>query len=225
MDTGSEVIAMRWSGVVFDMDGVLVDSEGPLSVIAAAALRDFGVPASAEDFQVFIGMGEDAYIGGVARRHGFAYDLAMKDHVYEKYIEMAPAVVRPFPGAVDLVRSLRARGIPVAVASSADRPKVEANLRALGLGTGDFDAVVTGDDIARKKPDPDIYLEASRRLHVPSTSCVAVEDAASGVRSARAAGMDCIGLATSLAPQVLRDAGATHVAEDIRSAAEEFLHD
>ena len=93
------------------------------------------VPASAEDFQVFIGMGEDAYIGGVARRHGFAYDLAMKDHVYEKYIEMAPAVVRPFPGAVDLVRSLRARGIPVAVASSADRPKVEANLRALGLGT------------------------------------------------------------------------------------------
>ncbi len=201
--------------VIFDMDGVLVDSEGALADIAALSLRDDGVPASPQDFEPFIGMGEDAYIGGVVRLHGMEYRPFMKAHIYARYIELAPDRVREFPGAADLVRDLVRSGFRVAVGSSADRPKVLANLSALGLEESDLHALVTGSDIHRKKPEPDIYLEAARRIRADPARCLVVEDAESGVRAAVAAGMTCLGVATSRPADALVAAGATSVLPDL----------
>ena len=96
--------------VLFDCDGVLVDSEAPLARIAAMALRDFGIPAEPSDFAPFVGMGEDAYIGGVAAQYGAVFTAELKQHVYDKYVELCDAFVLPMPGVRELLAALRSAG-------------------------------------------------------------------------------------------------------------------
>jgi HAD superfamily hydrolase (TIGR01509 family) len=94
------------------------------------------------------------------------------------------------PGAVDAVREL-ARALPLAVASSSNRPLIDAVLETAGIASC-FEVTVSSEEVARGKPSPDVYLEAARRLGVPAERCAAVEDSASGIRSAQAAGMTVI---------------------------------
>ena len=179
----------RIAGVIFDMDGVLVESE---PFIAEAAVRMFaekGVAVRPEDFRSFIGMGEDRFLGGVAEARGVVLDLPRdKVRTYEIYLELIQGRIKPLPGVADFIGRCRFLGLRLAVASSADRMKVEGNLRQLGLPSGTFDAVVVGEDIIRKKPAPDIFLEASRRLGMEPGVCLVIEDAIAGVAAARAAG-------------------------------------
>lgn len=200
--------------ILFDMDGVLCDSE-PL--IAEAACRMFaerhGVRPSPADFHPFIGTGEDRYLGGVAERYGVRLNgPADKARVYEIYLEIVPGRLRPYPGVREFIAAARADGWRLAVATSADRIKMEANLREIGLPETTFDACVTGEDIVHKKPAPDIFLLAARRAGAPPARCVVIEDAVSGIRAAKAAGMRCLALTTSHAADALRAAGADRVA-------------
>src|SRR5215212_5037331 len=147
-------------GVIFDMDGVLVDSE---PFICEAAMRMFeqtyGQVVRREDFSPFVGAGEDRFIGGVAEKYHLTLSMPRdKFRTYEIYLDIIRGRLDPLPGAVEFVRSVRSRGLRSAVATSADRVKMEGNLREIGLAVADFDAVVTGDDVARKKPDPEIFL-------------------------------------------------------------------
>jgi beta-phosphoglucomutase len=119
------------------------------------------------------------------------------------------------PGALALVRGLRAAGIKAATATSADRVKLDANLKAVGLGEGDFDALVCGNDVSRKKPFPDIYIEAARRLGVEPKDCLVIEDAPEGLRAGAAAGCRCIGLSTTFSAELLIAAGASRVLPDL----------
>jgi HAD superfamily hydrolase (TIGR01509 family) len=178
--------------VVFDMDGVLTDSEPVINAAAIAGLREFGVQAAPEDFEPFVGRGEDLYIGGVARAHGVAYVPEMKRRVYEIYLEILPGMIRAFPGVHELLDELRVRAVALAVASSADRIKVEANLRAISVDLAWFDAIVVGEDVVNKKPAPDSYLAAAEKLGLPPPACCVVEDAVNGVAAAKAAGMRCV---------------------------------
>ncbi|NLF19737.1 MAG: HAD-IA family hydrolase [Lentisphaerae bacterium] len=193
--------------VIFDMDGVLTDSEPVIKEAAIAGLREFGIAPRPEDFEAFVGMGEDRYIGGVAQLHGLAYVPAMKRRVYEIYLERVPGRVRAFPGVHDLVHDLRRRGLALAVASSADRIKVEATLKAIDLAPALFGAVLTGEAVEHKKPSPDIFLAAARRLGIDPADCCVVEDAVSGVRAAKAAGMRCVAVEQSFPAAVLAPAG------------------
>ena len=101
------------------------------------------------------------------------------------------------PGAVEFAMTCKDRGLPVAVASGADRIKVLASLEEVGMPGGLFTAIVDGNDVARKKPAPDIFLEACRRIGLPARECLVVEDAVSGVAAAKAAGARCLGITTS----------------------------
>jgi HAD superfamily hydrolase (TIGR01509 family) len=174
--------------VIFDMDGVLTDSE-PL--IRAAAMRMFlekGLRVRAEDFLPFVGTGENRYIGGVAESYGFSLEiLPAKKRTYEIYLELVPFELHPFPGARELVLSCRAARLKTAVASSADLIKINANLAAIGLPLEGWDAVVSAEDISRTKPSPDIFLAAAAKLDVAPDRCVVVEDAVHGVEAALAA--------------------------------------
>ena len=183
--------------IIFDMDGVLTDSEPVINAAAIRGLREFGVPAQPQDFVPFVGMGEDRYIGGVAAAYGKAYAPAMKKRVYEIYLEILPGALKAFPGVHELLCALRAAPVKLAVASSADRIKVEANLTGIGVDLTWFAAVVVGEDVAHKKPAPDIYLHAARRLDCAPARCCVVEDAISGVQAAKAAGMRCVAVAES----------------------------
>ncbi len=183
-------------GVIFDMDGVLTDSEPLINAAAIAMFREKGLEVQPRDFLPFVGAGEDRYIGGVAETYRFPLDLpAAKRRTYEIYLELVPARLTAFPGAVELVRTCRKAPLSAAVASSADRIKVAANLNKIGLPPETWDALVVGEDVKSKKPAPEIFLHAARRLDLPPANCVVIEDAVNGVQAAKAAGMRCVAVA------------------------------
>ena len=193
--------------VIFDMDGVLTDSEPLICAAAMEMFRRRGRVVLEEDFIPFIGTGENRYIGGVAEKYGMALDIGeAKAETYALYLEMVPSRLNPFPGAVAFVNACRSAGRRCAVASSADRIKIDANLHKIGLPPGTWDAVVSAEDVERRKPHPDIFLKAAQRLGMTPGACTVVEDAVNGVAAAKAAGMRCIAVASSFPPAALAQA-------------------
>ncbi len=182
--------------VIFDMDGVLTDSEPLICAAAMAMFREKGVTARPEDFHPFVGTGENRYLGGVAEKYGVALDIASAKHrTYELYLAMLPHRLNAFPGAVDFVIACRNAGYKTAIASSADLIKVAANLNAIGLPPAGWGAIVTAEDVVHRKPAPDLFLAAAARLGCPPSACTVIEDAVNGVAAAKAAGMRCIAVA------------------------------
>ena len=192
--------------VIFDMDGVLVNSEPLINAAAIGMFREHGLVVQPDDFLPFVGMGEERYIGGVAEKYNFPLDLAeVKRRTYEIYLELVPSRLEAFPGVIELVRSCREAGLLVSVASSADKVKVQANLNKIGLPVEFWDAVIWGEDVRKKKPAPDIFLLAAAKLGVKPNECVVVEDAVNGIQAAHAAGMRCIAVAHTFPVDRLRD--------------------
>lgn len=197
------------SGILFDMDGVLIDSEAYIAQAAILFFADKGVQASVEDFQPFVGAGEDRYIGGVAEKYGLELDLEdAKAKVYQKYAQLVLGHVGPMPGVTRFLKNARAAGLKMAVASSADRTKVEINLQAIGADLQWFDIVISGSQIKRKKPYPDIYQFAAFSLGLACDDCLVVEDAVNGVQAAKAAGCLCCGITGTFDAETLAQNGA-----------------
>ncbi|KAF5199714.1 Nhl repeat-containing protein [Thalictrum thalictroides] len=120
-----------------------------------------------------------------------------------------------FPGALELITECKKCGLKVAVASSADRIKVDANLAAAGLQLSMFDAIVSADAFKNLKPAPDIFFAASKSLDVPSRECIVIEDALAGVQAAKAAQMRCIAVTTTLSEETLKEASPSLIRRDI----------
>lgn len=210
---------------IFDMDGVLCDSE---TFIAEAACRMFatvhGTNVSPEDFEPFVGTGEDRYLGGVAEKHGIKLTMPRdKETTYRLYAECVQGRLHPVSGVVDFIRQAAAKGLKLAVATSADKIKMEINLREIGLDEAIFHALVTGSEIEHKKPAPDIFLKAAERLGVAPQECIVFEDAVNGVQAAKAAGARCVGVATSFSADTLERAGADETINDFSGSASTVL--
>jgi len=203
-------------GYIFDMDGVLCDSE---AFIAEAAIRLFreryAVSAKEADFSPFVGMGEERFLTGVGEQYGLEMTMpGDKNELYRIYAECIRGRLKPLPGVKRFIQNASEAGLKVAVATSADAIKLQANLSEIKLATDRFDALVTGLDIKHKKPAPDIFLEAAQRLGLDPSECVVFEDAINGVQSAKAAGAYCIGITSSFTIQELIDAGADAIFPD-----------
>jgi HAD superfamily hydrolase (TIGR01509 family) len=197
----------RIRAVIFDMDGVLVDSEQLINAAAIAMFKEKGLVVRPTDFLPFVGAGEDRYIGGVAESYHFPLDLPeAKKRTYEIYLDLVPTQLEVFPGAHELVSACRKAGLRVAVASSADKIKIVANLEKARLPLDFWDTVVVGEDVQHKKPAPDIFLIAAQKLNVKPIECVVVEDAVNGVQAAKAAGMRCVAVTTSFPAESLQEA-------------------
>jgi len=208
--------------VIFDLDGVLAVSEPLLAEAAIALFAEKGRMMTADDFRPFIGMGEDRYLGGPAAAKGIPFDaVSDKARLYEIYEDVIRGRLQALPGAREFVAECRRRGLAIAIASGADWTKVIANLREIGMPESMFDAVVDGTQVVHKKPAPDIFREACRRLALKPEQCLVVEDAVSGVAAARAAGMRCLALTTSFDSREL--AGADWIATDLAHAPKEAL--
>jgi HAD superfamily hydrolase (TIGR01509 family) len=203
--------------VIFDMDGVLADSEPLINAAAIAMFREKGLDVQPDDFLPFVGAGEDRYIGGVAEKYQFPLDVPQaKKRTYEIYLDLVPAQLEAFPGVHKLVRTCRQAGLRVAVASGTDQIKVMASLQKIGLPEESWDAVVSGNDVKQNKPAPDIFLSAARKLEVAPVDCVVVEDSVNGVRAAKAAGMRCVAVAQTF------PAGRLHEADVVRDSIAEL---
>jgi beta-phosphoglucomutase len=200
--------------VIFDVDGVLVDSL-PAHFVAFQRLGErLGVPFTRDLLDRTLGqhnatifpmwLGDDL----TPRR---LTELA--DEKEALYRSVAIEALQPIPGSIDLVRALHDAGMPLAVGSSGPRDNVALALAKLGI-LQYFGAVVTGDDVTRGKPAPDIFLLAAARLRVDPWTCVVIEDAEQGVEAALAAGMRVVAVTTSLPAERLRK--ATRVVASLR---------
>ncbi|XP_059313313.1 protein SUPPRESSOR OF QUENCHING 1, chloroplastic isoform X1 [Lycium ferocissimum] len=215
------------SAVLFDMDGVLCNSEEPSRKAAVDVFAEMGVQVTVDDFVPFMGMGEANFLGGVASAKGVeGFDTeAAKKRFFEIYLlkYAKPNSGIGFPGAFELVSQCKSNGLKVAVASSADRIKVDANLAAAGLPITMFDAIVSADAFKNLKPAPDIFLAASRILDVPISECIVIEDALAGVQAAKAANMRCIAVTTTLSGDTLKVAEPSLIRKEISDVSLEDI--
>lgn len=212
---------MKYKAILFDMDGVLIESEWLMRATAIQALADYGVQAEHEDFLEFTGMGEDRFVGGVAEKHGLVYKTEMKELAYDYYGQRVMAEAHIPAGVKEMLQELHSRGIILAVCSAADLRKVRYNIKAIGVEESLFTALVTGSDVARKKPFPDIYLEGARRVGMDPKDCLVVEDAVSGIQAAHAAGMDAVGIPSTFTPEQLTEkAGPEYILAETRLLTE-----
>jgi HAD superfamily hydrolase (TIGR01509 family) len=182
------------AAVVFDCDGLLLDTESAWSRAEAVLYGRRGVAFTMEHKRELLGTSAPR-ARGIIERHlglagaGEALMAELHDIVFAEVGRSAP----PQPGATDLLGALRAQGVPVGVASNSPAALVDLALRVAGL-EGAFDAVVTADLVERPKPGPDVYLAACRALGAAPQRAVALEDSRTGVAAARAAGLFVIGV-------------------------------
>jgi HAD superfamily hydrolase (TIGR01509 family) len=202
---GSVVPAGRSAGgparaVIFDLDGVLVDSEPWWDAARVDFTARRGLRWGPDDQRAVMGPNSLGWARIMADRLGLDEPLeAIVDEVVAGVVERYRSL--PAPAIAPAVRAVRRLGVdrPLAVASSSHRAVIEAALEALGLGSA-FSVVVSSDEVAHGKPAPDVYLETSRRLGEDPAACLVVEDSLNGVLAGRAAGMRVVLVPSALVP-------------------------
>ncbi len=210
--------------VIFDMDGVLVNSEGAFRRACSEALEHWGLKPEYEEFRPFTGMGDILYIGGVSEKHGIPYETKMTDIAYDLYAAYAPTLLHVFPWSRKVLESLHREGIKIALASSAGAYKVDINISCIGVDKSVFSALITGSDVENKKPAPDIFLAAAEKAGVAPESCLVIEDAISGIQAAHAAGMRVATVTSSFTRGELEAAEADYVCDDIGEFVSEHFN-
>ncbi|MEV6758858.1 HAD family hydrolase [Streptomyces sp. NPDC051214] len=206
---------MRYDLVIFDNDGVLVDSEPLSNTILAAYLTELGHPTTYEDsLRDYMGAAVHRVHDLVLERSGERlpedFDVAFHARVFAAF----ERELEPVAGAVDVLEKLAAGGVPYCLASSGSHERIRVGHRRTGLDRWfDDERIFSSEDVGRGKPAPDLFLYAAERMGVAPARCVVVEDSPLGVRAAVAAGMDVFGF-TAMTPAE-RLAGATELFGDM----------
>ena len=209
-------------GVLFDLDGVLLESEPFVVQAAIQMFAEKGAKVETDDFNPFFGKGEDAMLQGVADKHHVTIEPnSAKIRTYSIYLDLIHNAIKPCPGVHEFIRKCRAHRLRIALASSGDLIKVVGNLSEIHLSMSSFDAVVTGSDITHKKPAPDVFELAAYRLGLEPAECLVIEDAIVGVTAAKAAGCHCLAVTTNYTAADLKD--ADWIAPDLAHAPDECL--
>lgn len=185
--------------VIFDLDGLILDSETPEYLAWQAVYARYGLEFPRAAWLQNVGRNDDPFDPlGPFRR---ADSLPTPAEVAALWQAQRDAVLRdylvPLPGVVPLLDAVRRLGMRTGVASATRLARVRAILMKLGL-EAQFDVLAGGDEVERSKPAPDVYLLAARRLRVRPEACVALEDSENGVRAATSAGMRCIAVPSPL---------------------------
>jgi HAD superfamily hydrolase (TIGR01509 family) len=207
-------------GLIFDVDGLVADTEPLNARVTSRVLADLlglqGVKP--EDFAAGFGKGAEAFVKAGARVHGLNLtdeQAAEASELRERYLAEAVRTdgLLAFPGVLDLIHAALQQGdFKLAIATSATRELSEAILIAVNVPYKQM-AYVSGSDVTRKKPDPQIFLIAIERLGIEATRCVVFEDAPSGVEAARAAGAKCIAVTNTVPTDKL--AGADVICDSL----------
>jgi len=207
------------TAVIFDMDGVLLDSGAHHRDAWRQLLADLGLEPAPDFWRRTIGRpAEEAVAHLLERPVPPAEAAALARRKREHYARLAARGMLPVAGAPAFVGMLAAEGVPRAVATSASRHDVETLLVAIGVRRH-FEVVVTAEDVRRGKPDPEVYLRAAAGLGLPPKNCLVFEDSVVGVHAAHDAGMRVIGLTTAHSASELLAAGAERAIADFQGFA------
>lgn len=179
--------------VIFDMDGVIVDSEHVHNKAEKEAMLKYGVKVSSKELQNYTGMTDEAMFTEFIKEHDL--DTTHEEIYNEKekaLLSLLKENITPVAGVINLINKLKQAGIKLGVASSSHRKVVGFVLKELGIASL-FDTIIAVEDITHGKPDPEIFLKAASKLSTNPEDCLVIEDARSGVEAAKKAGMKCIG--------------------------------
>ena len=183
---------MPIEAIIFDLDGLMVDSE-PLAKRAwSTLLAGYGHALDLETSHALLGLRLMDSSRLIKERFGLPLSVEqVADRRANIFLESLPGNLKPMPGLIELLNAVDSRGLTRAVATSSPSFYAPLALREVGVADG-FAAIITGDMVDRGKPDPDIYVEAANALSVCPTRCLALEDSPNGVKAAKAAGMRCV---------------------------------
>ncbi|MFF3751395.1 HAD family hydrolase [Streptomyces sp. NPDC002018] len=183
---------MRYELIIFDNDGVLVDSEPLSNTILAAYLTELGHPTSYEDsLRDYMGAAVHRVHDLVEERTGRRLPADFDDTLHARVFAAFERELEPVEGVVEIVGKLAADGVPYCVASSGSHERIRVGHRKTGLDRWFEDRIIfSAQDVGRGKPAPDLFLHAAERMRVAPSRCAVVEDSPLGVAAARSAGMD-----------------------------------
>ncbi len=187
---------MRPAAVLFDCDGVLVDSEPITDRVIAESLTRHGLPLAAADIHALFLGGTMAGVADAARRRGAALPPDWADRIYDEMFAELARGTPLIPGIAAVLDALDAAGVPYAVGSNGPHAKMQVTLgQHPALHRRLRGRIFSRHDVGRPKPAPDLYLHAAATLGALPAACTVIEDSVPGVRAARAAGMGCLGYA------------------------------
>jgi HAD superfamily hydrolase (TIGR01509 family) len=201
---------MRYDLIIFDNDGVLVDSEPISNRILADYLTELGHPTTYEDsIRDYMGAALHRVHDTVLERSGLRLPDDFDDTLHQRVFEAFRRDLRPVAGVAEALEKLDADGIPYCVASSGSHERIRVALRTTGLYErfGE-ERIFSSQDVGRGKPAPDLFLHAAGAMGFEAHRCAVVEDSPLGAQAARAAGMDVYGFTAMTPPEKLADAGA-----------------
>lgn len=210
VDRSHAAIFTLMSGILFDCDGVLVDSEQWSCGAWIPVLKKHGIDVELADIQVFLGRSDASVLAHYARQTGRSLSDDLIGEKESVYFDLARGALETFPGLIDLLDRLAEQKVPMAVASSGRPHKIRFSLEQVGL-LDRFDILCSASEVERGKPAPDLFIHAAQKMSIPPHQCIVIEDSTAGIQAAAAAGMSVLGFCSSLSREQLLAAGAEHV--------------
>ncbi|MBB5336137.1 HAD superfamily hydrolase (TIGR01509 family) [Pectinatus brassicae] len=202
--------------VIFDMDGVIVDSEAFHIKIKMQTLQEYGIEAQAKDCVPYAGRSSKAFFTDFVKKSkkNIAIEeiVARKHTLTTEYIQSGKEI-KPVAGAIELIKELYAHKIPLALASSSVRTNIETFLKKFGVYEC-FSVVLSGAELPESKPNPAIYLQAAEKLGFKPEDCAVIEDAHAGVVAAKRAGNYCIAFNNPFYENCMADLSAADMMVD-----------
>jgi beta-phosphoglucomutase family hydrolase len=218
---------MPLSAVLFDFDGVVIDSHEAHGRSWFALAAELGHELSQETFHSTFGQRNESILPflGWAEEGDKERIQLLGDRKEGLYREILRAEgIEPLPGVVALLEDLKANGIPCAIGTSTPRPNVECVLELTGLA-GYFQDIAASEDVSRGKPDPEVFLKAAAKLGADPASCVVIEDAQVGLRAARAGGMKAVGVTTTHPAEALAPENPDRIVSSLEEVSVAWLRE